>query len=113
MGEPVKIVDLAQLLIKLSGFRPGQDIEIIFTGRRPGEKTFEELRIEGEDMQHTRHPKISIWKNIPMDRAQLRAGIDDLLRIAQTQDYTEIARKIAALVREYTPNSPSQHAPQT
>ena len=64
-------------------------------------------------MQRTRHPKISIWKNIPMDRAQLRAGIDDLLRIAQVQDYDEIARKIAELVPEYTGSRPNQHAPQT
>ena len=79
MGEPVKIVDLANLLITLSGLRPGEDIEIVFTGPRPGEKLFEELRIEGEDMQQTSHPKIRIWKNIPMDRVRLRAGIADLL----------------------------------
>ncbi|KKK69474.1 hypothetical protein LCGC14_2933680, partial [marine sediment metagenome] len=58
MGEPVKIVDLARELITLSGFRPGEDIEIVFTGTRPGEKLFEELSIKGEDMQPTRHSKI-------------------------------------------------------
>jgi FlaA1/EpsC-like NDP-sugar epimerase len=73
MGEPVKIVDLAKELITLSGFKPGEDIEIAFTGPRPGEKLFEELSIEGEDMQRTRHPKISIWKNIPIDRDRLRS----------------------------------------
>jgi len=107
MGEPVKIVDLAQLLIKLSGFRPGQDIEIVFTGPRPGEKLFEELRIEGEDMQRTRHPKISIWRNIPMDRAQLRSGIDELLQIARSQNHDEIPRKIEQLVPEYNTNNHS------
>ena len=102
MGEPVKIVDLARELITLSGFRPGEDIEMVFTNPRPGEKLFEELSIEGEDMQRTRHPKISIWKNIPMDRDKLRAGIDELVNIARNQDYIEIVRKIKQLVPEYT-----------
>ncbi len=102
MGEPVKIVDLARELITLSGFRPGEDIEMIFTGPRSGEKLFEELSIEGEDMQRTRHSKISIWKNIPMDRDRLLSGIDGLVAIAKTQAYDEIVRKIKELVPEYT-----------
>jgi len=101
MGEPVRIVDLAKELITLSGFRPGEDIEILFTGMRPGEKLFEELRIEGEDMQRTPHPKILIWKNIPMDRDTLRRGIDDLIALAQTQDRDRIIQKIKQLVPEY------------
>jgi len=101
MGEPVKIVDLAKELITLSGFKPGEDIEIKFTHPRPGEKLFEELRIEGEDMQRTRHPKIRIWKNIPMDRDRLRAGINELIEIAKTQNYSEIVQKIKELVPEY------------
>jgi FlaA1/EpsC-like NDP-sugar epimerase len=101
MGEPVKIVDLAKELITLSGFRPGDDIEIAFTGTRPGEKLFEELRIAGEDMQRTRHPKISIWKNIPMDRDHLRAGIDALLTLVRSQDYAALPAKIKELVPEY------------
>ncbi len=101
MGEPVKIQDLARELITLSGFRPGEDIEIVFTGPRAGEKLFEELSIEGEDMQRTRHPKISIWKNIPMDHDKLRAGIDELLTVARSQSYVELAEKIKELVPEY------------
>jgi FlaA1/EpsC-like NDP-sugar epimerase len=101
MGEPVKIVDLARELITLSGFKPGTDIEISFTGPRPGEKLFEELSIKGEDMQTTRHPKINIWKNIPIDREKLRSSIDQLVQAAKTQDYDVIVRKIKDLVPEY------------
>ncbi|MHC4068882.1 MAG: polysaccharide biosynthesis protein [Planctomycetota bacterium] len=101
MGEPVKIVDLARELITLSGFKPGEDIEIAFTGKRPGEKLFEELSIKGEDMQHTRHPKIGIWNNIPMDRQRLNAGINELLEIAQNQNHSEIISKVKHLVPEY------------
>jgi len=102
MGEPVKIIDLARDIITLSGFKPGEDIEITFTNPRPGEKLFEELSIEGEDMQHTRHRKISIWKNIPMDRDKLRNGINELVTVAQTQNYSQIVEKIKELVPEYT-----------
>ena len=101
MGEPVKIVDLARELITLSGFRPGEDIEIDFTGPRPGEKLFEELSIEGEDMQRTRHPKISIWKNIPMERDKLRTGINDLISLSKTYNRTMIVEKIKELIPEY------------
>jgi len=101
MGEPVKIVDLARELITLSGFKPGEDIEIVFTGPRPGEKLFEELSIKGEDMQPTRHPKISIWQNIPMDRDKLHASIKELVDLAKTQNHDEIIQKIKELVPEY------------
>ncbi len=102
MGEPVKIVDLARELITLSGFRPGEDIEMVFTGPRLGEKLFEELSIKGEDMQPTRHPKIGIWKNIPVDHDKIQAGINELLDVAKKQDYNEIVQRIKELVPEYT-----------
>jgi FlaA1/EpsC-like NDP-sugar epimerase len=101
MGEPVKIVDLARELITLSGFRPGEDIEMVFTGLRPGEKLFEELSIEGEDMLRTSHPKIRIWKNIPLNREKLRAGINELVAIVKTQSHSQIVGKIKELVPEY------------
>jgi FlaA1/EpsC-like NDP-sugar epimerase len=106
MGEPVKIIELARELITLSGFKPKEDIEeddieIVFTGLRPGEKLFEELRIEGEDMQRTRHPKISIWNNIPMDRERLWAGINELINIAKSQNHSQIVKQIKELVPEY------------
>ena len=105
MGEPVKIIDLARELITLSGFRPGEDIEIIYTGLRPGEKLFEELSIKGEDMLPTRHPKIGIWKNITMDRDKLYAGINELISIASRQNHDEIVHKIKELVPEYQGNN--------
>ena len=102
MGEPVKIVDLAKELITLSGFRPGEDIEIVFTGIRPGEKLFEELSIKGEDMVPTRHAKIGIWENnIPLSREQLRQIIDNLIATADTQDYKSIVSAIKRIVPEY------------
>ena len=101
MGEPVKIADLARVLITLSGFRPGEDIEVVFTGTRPGEKLFEELSIKGEDMLPTRHPKIGILKTIVTDRDGLRAGIEELVNIAKAQNRNEIIPKIKELVPEY------------
>jgi FlaA1/EpsC-like NDP-sugar epimerase len=102
LGDPVRIVDLAKELITLSGFRPGEDIDIVFTGLRPGEKLFEELRIEGEDMQRTRHPKISVWRNIPMDRGRLRAAISDLVALAERGEYEPVVGKLKELVQEYS-----------
>ncbi len=101
MGEPVKIVDLAKELITLSGFSPVEDIEIQFTGTRPGEKLFEELSIEGEDMLRTSHPKIRVWKNIPMDRDKLRTSINELMDVARNQNHHQIIEKIKELVPEY------------
>jgi FlaA1/EpsC-like NDP-sugar epimerase len=105
MGEPVKIVDLAKELITLSGFKWGEDIEIKFTGLRPGEKLFEELSIKGENMVQTRHPKIAVWKNIPTDGDKLRNGIQELIAIAQTQDRRKIVQKVKELIPEYIGDS--------
>ncbi|MEN8127992.1 MAG: nucleoside-diphosphate sugar epimerase/dehydratase, partial [Planctomycetota bacterium] len=101
MGEPVKIVDLARELITLSGFRPGEDIEIEFSGLRPGEKLFEELSIEGEDMIPTKHPKIAIWQTITKNRETLRAGIENIINIAHTQDRSRIVAAIKELIPEF------------
>lgn len=109
MGEPVKIVDLARELIILSGFRPGEDIDITFTGLRPGEKLFEELSITGEDMLPTRHPKIGIWKNIPVDRKRIVSAIEELVTTAQTQQRTRIVEGIKRLVPEYIGENHNQN----
>jgi FlaA1/EpsC-like NDP-sugar epimerase len=110
MGEPVKIVDLARELITLSGFRPGEDIEIVFSGTRPGEKLFEELSIEGEDMAQTSHPKIGVWKNIPKDRETLRSEIEKLVQIAHTQNYESIVAAVKTLIPEYLGDRNNGHS---
>jgi FlaA1/EpsC-like NDP-sugar epimerase len=110
MGDPVKIVDLAKELITLSGFRPGEDIEIVFTGIRPGEKLFEELSIKGEDMMPTRHAKIGIWENnIPLTREQLHQMINSLVVTADTQDYTQIVSVMKQIVPEYISSKVSKN----
>jgi len=111
MGEPVKIVDLAKTLITLSGFILNEDIEISITKPRPGEKLFEELRIEGEDMQHTRHPKISIWNNIPINREMLRNSISELIETAKEQNYNQMIKKIKELIPEYIGQTTSYMEP--
>ena len=63
MGQPVKIVDLAKDLVRLSGYEVGKDIEIVFTGLRPGEKLYEELLVEGEEYDSTAHEKVLVVKN--------------------------------------------------
>ncbi|MBN2209961.1 MAG: polysaccharide biosynthesis protein [Sedimentisphaerales bacterium] len=101
MGEPVKIVDLARDMITLSGFRVGEDIDIEFTGMRPGEKLFEELSIRGENMAPTRHPKIGIWKNIPTNENLINETVEELLRIANCGDHKHIVQLIKKIVPEY------------
>ena len=69
MGEPMHILDLAKRTIEMSGYRRSGEIDILFTGVRPGEKLFEELQYSGESIDKTRHPKITIGKiaGVPAD----------------------------------------------
>src|SRR5206468_12282428 len=90
MGEPVKILDLAIDLITLSGLRPHEDIEIKFTGIRPGEKLFEELSITGEDSGRTAHPKIGVIKKRPEDFDAVCRGIARLTAIMDSGAPLEI-----------------------
>ncbi len=101
MGEPVKIVDLARDLIKLSGFVPGEDIEIKFTGMRPGEKLFEELATDDEHADRTKHPKIFIGKFRPYELARIEACFAQLHELSDGSDRDAIKGAFAALVPEY------------
>jgi FlaA1/EpsC-like NDP-sugar epimerase len=84
MGRPVRILDLAEDMIRLSGLAPYEDVEIVFTGVRPGEKLFEELEMSGENLLKTRHPKIYVGR-IATYSAQQIAQIVDELRTAVSQ----------------------------
>jgi FlaA1/EpsC-like NDP-sugar epimerase len=107
MGEPVKIVDLARDLITLSGLRPDEDIEIKFVGTRPGEKLYEELSIEGEDVSHTKHPKIGIWQRRPVDLDNLVLQIDELLRQADGLTREQARLTLRELVPEFQLEAPA------
>lgn len=103
MGEPVKIVDLARDLIRLSGLRPGEDIQIIFTGLRPGEKLFEELYQTHEDHIPTEHEKILRVTTTTVPPEELLWAIDLLYDLTRLGKLKKALSLIAALVPEYRP----------
>ncbi len=104
MGEPVKIVDLARDLIELSGLEVGRDIEIRYTGLRPGEKLYEELFIPGESYQRTRHDKIFIAANASNFVPEgLDTAVNDLISAAQCDNREAILQQFKRLVPEFEP----------
>ncbi len=98
MGEPVKIVDLATNLIKLSGYKVGEDIEIKFTGLRPGEKMYEERLMEEEGMQQTANRMISIGKPIQLDEEKFMQQLKELAEyvVQEPEDIREYVKRIVA-----------------
>jgi FlaA1/EpsC-like NDP-sugar epimerase len=112
MGEPVKIADLARDLIRLSGLKE-EDIEIVFTGLRPGEKLYEELLADNEHTEPTRHPKLRInrageWRDESWGKAIVR-----WLQSDQPLSDKEVREALASRVPEYRPADiePQQAAP--
>jgi len=103
MGEPVKIIDLARELIRLSGLRPGTDIDIVFTGARPGEKLFEELATKGENMVATSHEKIFVWRNRPCDSEQINRILEKLQAAVAGASNGEIVQALREVVPEFRP----------
>ncbi len=103
MGEPVKIVDLARQVIELSGLRPGTDIEIQFTGLRPGEKLFEELSYQGENILPTTHPKILRFASEPRPLDQLQKELQSLFANVQDINPNELKLTLKRLIPEYRP----------
>ena len=102
MGEPMKIVDLAENLIKLSGYKVGEEIEIKFTGLRPGEKMYEERLMEEEGMQQTANKMISIGKPIQLDEEKFMKQLEDL-RDYVVQEPADIREYVRRIVPTYVP----------
>jgi FlaA1/EpsC-like NDP-sugar epimerase len=100
MGEPVKILDLAVNMIRLSGRDPKTDISITFVGVRPGEKLHEELWTDGETVGPTTHPKILRAARPPIDAEWLQEGLDELERMVERGDTLDVVSRLTAMLRE-------------
>lgn len=103
MGEPVRIVDLAESVIRLSGLEPGRDIPIEFTGLRAGEKLYEELLLSDEGATRTRHPKIWIGSTRDSTWDSATADIAMLLQASDHPDLAVVRMLVRSLVPEYAP----------
>lgn len=98
MGEPVKIVELAEEMIRMAGYTPGQEVEIVFTGLRPGEKLHEELLYDSEQVNVTAHPKVRMILPPAQAGEDLRPWVDGLMarcRLDATSAYGEMQKKLA------------------
>ena len=104
MGWPVKIVDLARELIRRNGLRPEVDIEIRFTGIRPGEKLHEQLANDDEQTRPTAHPKIRVWQLPEADTQLVHRGLEELSAAAGTGSGNEAISALARSVPEYRPS---------
>jgi FlaA1/EpsC-like NDP-sugar epimerase len=108
MGEQVRIVDLAKDLIRLSGLEPGKDIDIVFTGIRPGEKISEALWDDGIDYQPTDHPDIlQVENDVHLQGEQLQVTIGELRRLAREGD----SQALVGLLSERVPGSKIRQTP--
>jgi FlaA1/EpsC-like NDP-sugar epimerase len=108
MGEPVRIVDLARDLITLSGLRPNEDIEIKFSGVRPGEKLVEELSTSSELAEKTRHPKVFIGRIRPHEWEVTVAGVASLCELTDSSEADAIRAGLGKLVPEFDTARPSR-----
>jgi FlaA1/EpsC-like NDP-sugar epimerase len=100
MGEPVRILDLARDVITLSGLKPYEDIDIVLTGTRPGEKLFEELQTNEETMTKTRHPKIFIGKIAAYPEESVSRALLRLTALARREDELKLRKCLIDLLPE-------------
>jgi FlaA1/EpsC-like NDP-sugar epimerase len=111
MGEPVRILDLAHDLIRLSGLQPGEDIPIEFTGIRPGEKLFEEFEFDAEKMDKTCHPKIWVGRLGATSWETLAPRIEALGALVGERDRDRVRAALRALIPEMLPEDLPETAP--
>lgn len=104
MGEPVRILDLAENLIKLSGYRVGIDIPIVFTGLRPGEKLYEEMLMKEEGMQDTANKLIHVGRPIEFNEEEFFTELEKLKNIKEDDPLT-IKKEMMNIVKTYNPNA--------
>ena len=112
MGEPVKIRDLAENLIRLSGLIPGDDIEIVYTGLRPGEKLYEELLVDGEGIKKTHHNKIYVLEGQDKGLDALVSNLSALEALCKTGSNNEVKRILKELVPEYNSSPVKENLPR-
>jgi FlaA1/EpsC-like NDP-sugar epimerase len=105
MGSPVKIRELAENLIRLSGHVPGEDIEIKYTGLRDGEKLYEELLISEEGIQKTQNDLIYVARPMEFDSDHLFKRLSEVKEVIETADAVEIVEVIKELVPTFVPNN--------
>ena len=105
MGEPVRIYDLAEKMIRLSGLKLGHDIDIEITGLRPGEKLYEELLIEGKNVKPTEHPKIFCAREHFWEWKILESELEVLLDNARRNNTEELLIQLCKIVPEYQPKN--------
>lgn len=105
MGEPVRILDLAKRMIKLSGFEPNIDIKIIYTGLRPGEKLYEELLSDDAKTLPTHNDKIMISKDPCMDFIEIEGMTKFLIRASIRRDKVEVVKILKSIVPEFKSNN--------
>jgi FlaA1/EpsC-like NDP-sugar epimerase len=105
MGEPVRILDLARSLIRLSGLTPDQDIRIVFIGARPGEKLCEELSDDGEGLLATRHEKIQVFAGDGLSGAEIEGCLSRLRAACAERDGAKLLSVVREFVPEYTPGA--------
>jgi FlaA1/EpsC-like NDP-sugar epimerase len=104
MGDPVKVLDVALNLIRLSGLEPNKDIKIKYTGLRPGEKLFEELFSGGEQRLFTHHPRISIAQIEENNFDEIHGTIMELLGSLYKMSESELIQEMGAIVPGYKSN---------
>ena len=109
MGQPVKIYDLAVSIIKMAGFEPDKDIEIVETGLRPGEKLYEELLVKDERLTQTSNEKIFIEKDKPVSLEELNAKLDKLAKAVESEDDAVAKKTLKEVIPTYVNGDGANH----